>query len=207
MSPFDRKRIDAYANGFCEQHVITDLLPVMARHVLLGKLKIELNFVQAAILLCRGLQHKEIEEIERDISLHPSQILALLLKCIRKISDAYSDIEKSSIERELFQNNPKNEEIGRSKLFSYEMEGDISSDHLESNQNALIHDEQHRMLESVDLSRYTISGNDEDWQSALNNHKKTTSSISILNSRKDKNSQLPSKDNKKLEPKFKRAKY
>jgi N-acetyltransferase 10 len=109
LSPFDRKRIDAYANGFCEQHVITDLLPIIARHVFLGKLKVNLTSVQAAILLSRGFQYKEIDEISCEISLHPSQILALLQKSIKRIAEAYALIDKLAAEKELFHDELKND--------------------------------------------------------------------------------------------------
>ena len=186
ITPFDRKRIEAYVNGFCEQHVITDLLPIMARHVFLDKLKVELNSTQAAILLSRGLQHKEISEIEREILLHSSQILALLHKCIKKISDAYSTIEKTSIGKELFQiasSNP--EKMKNQEPLLYQNGANLVETVQKQDHCRAIREQRHNPLKSVDLSQYAISGNEEEWDQALRNQH-DIHSISILSDRKSK---------------------
>jgi N-acetyltransferase 10 len=206
MTPFDRKRIEAYVNGFCEQHVITDLLPTMARHVFLDKLEIELNSAQAAILLSRGLQHKEISEIEREISLHSSQILALLHKCIKKISDAYSTIEKSSIGKELFQVVSSNsEKMDNLRPFFHQngenlVENTQKQDHCRSTR-----EQRQNPLKSIDLSRYAIGGNEGEWDQALKSQR-DISSISILNGRKSKHKHI-STSGEKPSSKFKKLRY
>lgn len=192
FSPFDRKRIDAYANGFCEQHVITDLLPIIARHVFLDKLKVNLTPVQAAILLCRGLQHKEIGDIECEIGLHSSQILALLQKSIKRISEAYAAIDKLAVEKEIFHNEPRGRDGTESSdyecskmscLIPLNREDSLENE-LEQAGNKLIRD-QHQFLGSIDLSRYAIIGNEEEWTNTLNKQG-YASSISILNPRSSK---------------------
>lgn len=109
ISVFDLKRLESYANNMVDYHMIVDLLPSMARHYFLSLVRasddgtgggtLSLSPVQAAILLALGLQHRTVEEIEREISLPVSQLLAMLIKCVRKFARLYRDLHLQRIEK------------------------------------------------------------------------------------------------------------
>ena len=66
LTPFDLKRLEAYANNMLDYHVILDLLPTVASLFFQKRLgdEIRLSAVQSSILLALGLQRKSIEEVE-----------------------------------------------------------------------------------------------------------------------------------------------
>jgi N-acetyltransferase 10 len=88
----DFKRIEAYSKNLADFHLIIDLLPALSRLFFakqLGSLK--LSYLQAAILVGLGLQHKSIDNIAKckpliylEFNLPVSQCLALFNKSIRK---------------------------------------------------------------------------------------------------------------------------
>jgi N-acetyltransferase 10 len=71
LTPFDLKRLEAYANNMLDYHVILDLVPTIATLFFEKRLigsgeegNVRLSAVQSSILLGLGLQRKSIEEIE-----------------------------------------------------------------------------------------------------------------------------------------------
>jgi N-acetyltransferase 10 len=71
LTPFDLKRLEAYANNMLDYHAILDLVPTISTLFFEKRLHgsgeekdVSLSPVQSAILLGLGLQRKEIEEIE-----------------------------------------------------------------------------------------------------------------------------------------------
>ncbi|KAJ7652167.1 GNAT acetyltransferase 2-domain-containing protein [Mycena polygramma] len=104
LTPFDLKRLEAYANNMLDYHVILDLVPAIATLYFEKRLvgsgeedDVRLSAVQSAILLGLGLQRKTIEEIETELSLPVSQTLALFSKVIRKITKRLVGIQKAAI--------------------------------------------------------------------------------------------------------------
>jgi N-acetyltransferase 10 len=87
-TPFDLKRLESYANGLLDYHMIMDLLPDIARQHFYQS-KVSLSPVQSAILLAMGLQRKTVEGVEKELGLPVSQVLAMFSKAIRKMSAMY----------------------------------------------------------------------------------------------------------------------
>jgi N-acetyltransferase 10 len=59
LTPHDLKRLELYARNMVDYHLIADLLPVLARLYFLGRLpQVNTSYLQAAILLGLGLQHR-----------------------------------------------------------------------------------------------------------------------------------------------------
>jgi N-acetyltransferase 10 len=119
LSPFDLKRLEAYANNQLDYHVILDLLPPLAGLYFEGRLGsgIRLSAVQSAILLALGLQRKVIEDIEvcptpaavmffytidqTELQLPVSQALALFAKITKKFSNCLNETQKEGLRSEL----------------------------------------------------------------------------------------------------------
>lgn len=109
FSPYDLKRLESYANNLLDYHVILDLLPAIAQLYFTRGLKhsedsseeLKLSTVQATILLGIGLQKKEISDLEKELKLPSSQVLAMFAKIARKISVFFTAVvEKAMAEEE-----------------------------------------------------------------------------------------------------------
>lgn len=84
FTPYDLKRMHAYAKNLLDYHVILDLVPRLAQLYFSGRLPFLISYTQAAILSSLGLQHKRIESLYRDLKLESNQTLALFNKLVRK---------------------------------------------------------------------------------------------------------------------------
>lgn len=97
LSPYDLKRLESYANNMLDYHVILDLVTRISMAYFTGPLKssVKLTGVQEAILLAIGLQCKEFAEIEKETelsSVQTSQLLAMFIKIMRKMSSHFGTL-------------------------------------------------------------------------------------------------------------------
>jgi N-acetyltransferase 10 len=94
FSPFDLKRLDSYANNMLDYHVVLDMIPTIAMFYFLGRLDHSLNLsgVQQSILLAVGLQRKSFDDIEKELNVATSQLLAMFTKIVRKISSHFRSL-------------------------------------------------------------------------------------------------------------------
>ncbi|GAA0144820.1 RNA processing factor [Lithospermum erythrorhizon] len=103
LSPYDMKRLEAYTNNRADFHMILDCVPVLARQYFLEKLPITLSSLQASVLLCIGLQDKDISDIEEEIKhgdtkLGRQEILSLLIKTMKKFYKYLNGIATKEID-------------------------------------------------------------------------------------------------------------
>lgn len=113
LTPFDLKRLESYANNMLDYHVVLDLIPTIANLYFTGRLKanIKLTGVQQCILLAIGLQHKDVDVISQELSLPSSQLLAMFIKILRKMTSHFATLVTAAIDAEL----PKAERLGVSR--------------------------------------------------------------------------------------------
>jgi N-acetyltransferase 10 len=113
LSPFDLKRLESYASNMLDYHVVLDLIPTLATLYFTGRLKpaVKLTGVQSSILLAVGLQRKDLSAVESELSLPSSQLLAMFIKIMRKMSSHFSSLVTSAIEAGL----PHRDSIGVSR--------------------------------------------------------------------------------------------
>lgn len=116
MSPYDLKRLESYANNMLDYHVILDLVPRIAMAYFTGPVKsaVKLTGVQEAILLAIGLQCKEFSSIEQEqelSSVQSSQLLAMFIKIMRKMSSHFGSLVSGAHEAEM----PSRDTIGVSR--------------------------------------------------------------------------------------------
>jgi N-acetyltransferase 10 len=105
FTPFDLKRLDSYASNMLDYHVILDLMPSIAQLYFTGRIKndngIRLSGVQQALLCAIGLQRKVLEDVEKDLGLGTSQLLAMFVKVIRKVSLHFRAMQEGAIAKDL----------------------------------------------------------------------------------------------------------
>ncbi|CAI2319003.1 unnamed protein product [Caenorhabditis sp. 36 PRJEB53466] len=103
LSNTDLRRMNQYGRNMVDSHIITDLLPTVGKLYFEQRLPQELKLAvtQSAILLARGLQHKQFEDISKELDLPINQIYALLTKAIRRIGDWFDEICESAVRETL----------------------------------------------------------------------------------------------------------
>jgi N-acetyltransferase 10 len=96
-----------------DYHVILDLIPDLATAYFTGQLKsdIKLTGIQQSILLAVGLQCKDLSSIEQELNLPSSQLLAMFIKIMRKMSSHFGALVSGAHEA----NMPRREDIGVSR--------------------------------------------------------------------------------------------
>uniref|UniRef100_A0A3P9M759 RNA cytidine acetyltransferase n=1 Tax=Oryzias latipes TaxID=8090 RepID=A0A3P9M759_ORYLA len=178
FTPYDLKRLELYSRSMVDYHLIMDLIPALARMFFLEQLgDVSLSAAQCALLLGIGLQHKTVEQLEKEIELPSSQLMGLFNRVIRKFVHVFTSIQEKAIEQQMV----------ATKTVS--MEPTVRSLSEDLNEAAKEFEEkQKEALEKVkelDLEEYRIRGNDEEWDQVL---KKAggTAMVSIKSDKKRK---------------------
>ncbi|KAH8431778.1 ribosome biosynthesis protein KRE33 [Aspergillus melleus] len=99
FSPFDLKRLDSYANNLLDYHVILDMVPTIAEFYFSGRLnnRVSLSGIQTSTLLAIGLQRKSMDQLEKELNVPSSQLLAMFLKVMRKMSTHFRSIVEGAV--------------------------------------------------------------------------------------------------------------
>ncbi|KAF7553611.1 hypothetical protein G7Z17_g3514 [Cylindrodendrum hubeiense] len=179
LSPFDLKRLESYANNMLDYHVVLDLIPIIANLYFTGRLKadIRLTGVQQCILLAIGLQHKDLDAVSKELSLPSSQLLAMFIKILRKVTSHFGTLVSAAVDAEL----PKPELLGVSREnASGAHDDEIVDDRFapltttleeeldEGGDEALkvLRQKQRELIDSLPLDQYEIEGHAPAWEEA-----------------------------------------
>uniref|UniRef100_A0A8C7DSW4 RNA cytidine acetyltransferase n=1 Tax=Oncorhynchus kisutch TaxID=8019 RepID=A0A8C7DSW4_ONCKI len=160
FSPYDLKRLEMYSRNMVDYHLIMDLIPAVARMFFLKQLgDVTLSAAQCALLLGVGLQHKSVDQLEKEIDLPSSQLMGLFNRLIRKVVQFFNRIQEKAIEAEMVV----------SKDISMEPTVKTLNDDLD--EVAKEFQEKHRQdmekVKEMDLQQYLIRGDDEEWDQVL----------------------------------------
>ncbi|KAG8159835.1 hypothetical protein KVR01_010472 [Diaporthe batatas] len=185
FTPHDLKRLESYANNMLDYHVILDLIPRIAELYFLGRIKnsVKLSGIQQSILLSVGLQRKDMDAVaEEHGSLQSSQLLAMFIKILRKITTHFSSVVSGAYDAEM----PKtdigvsrenatgvhDDEIVDSKF--QPLEKNLEEELDEEGDEALkeVRRKQRELIDSLPLDQYQIEGNEEVWKDAEEQVKK-----------------------------------
>ncbi|PQE22987.1 hypothetical protein CJF32_00004384 [Rutstroemia sp. NJR-2017a WRK4] len=179
LSPFDLKRLESYANNMLDYHVILDLVPTLANLYFTGRLKsdVKLTGIQQSILLAVGLQRKDLTAIESELSLPSSQLLAMFIKIMRKMSTHFGELVSGAIEAEL----PGRETIGVSREDANEalddeviderfapLETGLEDELEEGADEAMkaLKEKQRELIDALPLDQYEIEAGAPGWADA-----------------------------------------
>ncbi|CAG8442410.1 11983_t:CDS:10 [Rhizophagus irregularis] len=176
LSVYDLKRLESYSNNMLDYHVIIDLLPTIAYLYFNRQLRdVKLSGIQSSILLGIGLQRKSVDDIEKELTLPSNQILALFIKIVRKFSTYFRSLETEAIQKEI-----------PDETTTLDEDLDEAGEEFKSQ----MIETQRELINSLDLSKYAISGTSENWeeaQSKIASGKQNISTIvSIKNSESTK---------------------
>jgi N-acetyltransferase 10 len=111
LTPYDLKRLRAYARGETDYHLITDLVPILSDLVFNGKLAVNgLTFLAKRVLVGMGCQRKNIDEVyeEDKQRITIPQILGIFKPSIDKISAQIEKKVESKIKAQFADRKNKN---------------------------------------------------------------------------------------------------
>ena len=215
FTPFDLKRLGSYSQNLLDYHVIMDLVPQLAQIYFLGLLSgtkedepVKLSPVQSSILLGTGLQKKSVEDLEKELNLPVSQILALFAKSVRKISNYLNTVVERNMRKEVEEtlDVSRTEQVGRDMMDTDEWDPvmkPLDEDLAEAGDEAMeaFRAKQKEIIGSLNLSSYEIDGDLKDWENVKPNGGSNIVSIRNENSSKklkvDKNGGLAAELNEK----------
>ena len=183
FSPFDLKRLDSYANNMLDYHVILDMIPQIAVFYFLGRLSpsVSLTGVQSSILLALGLQRKTLEDMEKEINLPVSQLLAMFVKTVRKISSFFRRLLEGAVTESMPDSIPPshtshpdgppiNGEDGATdtaakfKPIERDLDEELKAGGEEVDQE--FRERQRAMIDALPLDRYEIEAGGPGWEDA-----------------------------------------
>ncbi|VDI03871.1 Hypothetical predicted protein [Mytilus galloprovincialis] len=101
FTKYDVKRLELYAQNMVDYHLVIDLLPAISRLFFLGLIDTHLSVVQSGLLLGLGLQHRTVDELEKELDLPSSQLLGLFNRIIRKIVQNLNEILEADVEKDM----------------------------------------------------------------------------------------------------------
>nr|DBA17534.1 TPA: hypothetical protein GDO54_002963 [Pyxicephalus adspersus] len=198
FTPYDLKRLEMYSQNMVDYHLIMDLIPSIARLLFLQRLgNINLSAAQSALLLGIGLQHKSVDQLEKEIELPSSQLMGLFNRIIRKIVQVYNRIQEKAVEEQM---GAVKEVVMEPTLKSLNEDLEEAAKEFEQK-----HKEEVQKLKGINLSQYVIRGDDDEWNEVL---KKTGQNASVISVKSDKKRKLdqPEKGSGKFQKKLKKNK-
>lgn len=169
LSHHDMKRLELYSRNMVDHHMILDTLPTLARLVFQGRLpSLRLSYLQVAILLATGLQHRDVDSISAELDLPSNQVLAFFNKTIRKIATTLRELVENYTAKELL---PSDESILRMEKRAQGMSSlaeTLDSDQKSDEKKFVAEQQRALIMTSKDLNKHSIDHvNLKDLSSAL----------------------------------------
>ncbi|KAI1232759.1 N-acetyltransferase 10, partial [Lamprotornis superbus] len=170
--PYDLKRLEMYSRNMVDYHLIMDMVPTIARMFFLSQMgDISLSAAQSALFLGIGLQHKSLDQLEKELELPSSQLMGLFNRIIRKVVQLFNTVQEKAVE----------EQMAATK--DVVMEPTLKSLNDDLEEAAKEFQEKHKQevmkLKEMDLTQYIIRGDDEEWNEVLSKAGQNASVVSL----------------------------
>ncbi|XP_032917393.1 RNA cytidine acetyltransferase [Catharus ustulatus] len=194
--PYDLKRLEMYSRNMVDYHLIMDMVPTIARMFFLSQMgDISLSAAQSALFLGIGLQHKSLDQLEKELELPSSQLMGLFNRIIRKVVQLFNAVQEKAVE----------EQMAATK--DVVMEPTLKSLNDDLEEAAKEFQEKHKQevlkLKEMDLTQYIIRGDDEEWDEVLS---KAGQNASVVSLKSEKKRKLETTRGPKQQKKFKKPK-
>jgi N-acetyltransferase 10 len=172
LTPHDLKRLELYGRNLCDHHLVTDLLPTLARLYFSERFGSDfaLSGVQAALLCGTGLQAKSVEQLSNELGLPVNQALAMFNKAIRKLSITLNGIALEQEKEDILKKQEvaagtteRLRDVARQTLEEDLSDGaDEALDALNASNNL-----PPEISQDPELMQYAIKGSTKQWEKAL----------------------------------------
>lgn len=113
-----------------------------------------------------GLQHKSIEDLEKELQLPPNQLLAMFNKIVKKLINLLEDINVKQMNEELFKNGSatNGKALDKMKPLEQSLEEELNEAAQKIKSEEI---EQKKQLLGIDFKQYEIKGSEAEWCDAL----------------------------------------
>jgi N-acetyltransferase 10 len=171
FNSYDIKRLEQYAMNLVDYHLVVDLVPQIARLYFTNQLgpEFSLSLVQSAILIGMGLEHKSIEDLEKELQLPPNQMLALFNKIVKKVISLLEEISVKEMSQLMFKERSAADKASLDNKMqplaqSLEEELNEAASKVKAKEAA----QKKQLLDmKLDLKQYEIKGTENEWTDAL----------------------------------------
>ncbi|XP_063401576.1 RNA cytidine acetyltransferase-like [Mytilus trossulus] len=178
FTKYDVKRLELYAQNMVDYHLVIDLLPAISRLFFLGLIDTHLSVVQSGLLLGLGLQHRTVDELEKELDLPSSQLLGLFNRIIRKIVQNLNEILEADVEKDM---------VARKEITLEPVKQTMDEELNEAANEVLQKQRQEAaVLSGIDLTNYAIRGSEHDWQKALSGSNEKKGLVSVKSNKEKK---------------------
>ncbi|MGH0145470.1 UNVERIFIED_CONTAM: hypothetical protein FKN15_005422 [Acipenser sinensis] len=200
FTAYDLKRLDMYSRNMVDYHLIMDMIPNIAKMFFLKQLgDISLSAAQSALLLGIGLQHKTVDQLEREIELPSSQLMGLFNRLIRKVVQVFTSIQEKAVEEQMV---ASKEIVMEPTIKTLTEDLDEAAQEFQEK-----HKKEMEKIKEMDLTQYMIRGDDEEWNAVLNKAGQNAALVTLKSNKKRKLLDASEKEepwqNKKLKNKNK----
>ncbi|CAF5187373.1 unnamed protein product, partial [Rotaria magnacalcarata] len=181
FTDYDLRRLESYTRNLVDYHLILDLVPILAKLFYLNRLPIQLTVVQMALLSGIGFQYKTIEQLESELNLPQSQLLALFNKLVKKIIDLINSTQESEIGKTFVNSLDTANMQPLEKSLRQELNEVAAT--IRNRQT----EELDRLMHDQKLLKYSVNGSEDAWKEELKNVSEpgVISIPRVLNKRKD----------------------
>lgn len=201
LTPHDLKRLELYGRNLCDHHLVTDLLPPVARLYFTGRFgpEFKLSSVQAAILCGIGVQSRDVDDLTKELGLPSNQVLAMFNKAMRKVSIALNSIVEER-EQEALLGGEKRLQVekavdGMRNVTAKTLDEDTkeaATDALKvMNHSASLPPE---IANDDTLMQYVVKGSDAQWEEALDGRDMNEAGTISIKSTREKRKHLGAED-------------
>jgi N-acetyltransferase 10 len=174
LTAHDLKRLELYGRNLCDHHLVTDLLPPVARLYFTGRFgpELKLSSVQAAILCGIGVQTRDVDALTKELRLPSNQVLAMFNKAVRKLSISLNSIVEEK-EKEALLGGEKRTKIQKTvERMTNVAEKTLEEDAASAAKDAMEVYNSDKVLppeiaNDESLMQYTIKGSNKQWNEAL----------------------------------------
>lgn len=173
LTPHDLKRLEQYGRNLCDHHLVTDILPSVARLYFTGRMGPEarLSSLQAALLCGIGLQYKTVDFLTSELALPSNQVLAMFNKGIRKISLALNGIVEESERAAMLGGDAMRKAEKKAAKMKNVTQKTLEEDAEEGAQAAMATLKGQSLPSSIaqddDIMQYAVRGTEDEWAKAL----------------------------------------
>ncbi|QIW95901.1 hypothetical protein AMS68_001419 [Peltaster fructicola] len=168
FTSFDLKRLESYANNMLDYHVILDLMPAIAMLFFSGRVRddngAKLSGVQQALLCAIGLQKKTLEDVEKELGLQASQLLAMFVKVVRKFASHFRALQEGAISKDLPDAPVHNGGVVDAEMVGKDLEAELAEGGAEFDREEKAR--MRAMIDALPLESYAAGANDAGWEDA-----------------------------------------
>ncbi|KAI4271858.1 MAG: hypothetical protein L6R35_006510 [Caloplaca aegaea] len=178
-----------------DHHVIIDMVPAIAFLYFTGRLApaVALTGVQQAILLAVGLQRKVLEDVEKELGLPVSQLLAMFVKVVRKVAGHFRGLVAGTVAESLPQAKKDDVDVDVDVDGGMEVQKprptaqiqDLDEELREGGEEVdrALKEKQRALVDALPLDRYEIEtgsgGRPEEWEDAEKQVQKAVAVVEV----------------------------